>query len=189
MMRTNNHRPKRNPESGVTLIELVIAGVVLVFGMLSVMAVLATAVGNNGRSKVDSTATMLTQAVVEQISAVLQGGGPGSITDCQLVNGVPSTGSTWTINTTAGSPPTGSGAALAGDVIDFTQSNPPAGFHMDYVECNGNVQTTYDVRWNIQTMSSNGTFLVTVGARPKSNLPNRFSFALPVTMRTYVGGS
>ncbi|HEX7894153.1 MAG TPA: hypothetical protein VF447_08185, partial [Terriglobales bacterium] len=73
-------KTKLHPESGMTLIELAIAGVVLVFGMLSLMGVMITAVGNNGRSKIDSSATMLNQAVLEQISAKLAGGGPGSIT-------------------------------------------------------------------------------------------------------------
>lgn len=168
----------------MTLIELMIASVVLVFGMLSIMGLLMLAIGNNGRSKIDTTATMLTQGVVEQISAVLAGGGPGSITDCK------GAGTTWVIDTAAAPPPNGWGARLSGSVIDFTQSNPPVGSQMSYVECNGNVQTTYDVRWNIQNMSANGTYLVTVGARPLNGLAAaRFSFAIPVTMRTYVGSN
>lgn len=165
----------------MSMIELLIACAVLVFGLLSVMGVLMVATGNNGRSKIDSSATMLTQAVVEQISAVLEGGGPGSITDCA------GAGNTWVIDTTSGAPPNGWGATVKGGQIDFTQATPPAGAHMDYVECNGNVQTTYDVRWNVQTVGSNNTFLVTVGAKPKEKLPARFGFAIPVNMRVYVG--
>ena len=180
-MPANTNRGKRS-ESGMTVVELLIAGFVLIFGMLAVMSLLMLAVGNNGRSKVDSAATMLTQAVVEQVSAQLAGGGPGSITDC---NGA---GTVWTIDTTSGVPPTGWGANLSGNKIDFTQGNPPAGAFMNYVECNGNVQNTYDVRWNIQTMSANGTYLVTVGARPKGGVSSRFAFSIPVNMRVYVGG-
>ena len=165
----------------MTVIELLIAGFVLIFGMLAVMGLLMLAVGNNGRSKLDSTATMLNQAVVEQISAQLVGGGPGSITDCR------GAGTVWPIDTTSGVPPNGAGAPLNGSTIDFTQA-AIAGSSMNYVECNGNVQTTYDVRWNIQTLSANGTYLVTVGARPRGGLPTRFAFAIPVNMRVYVGG-
>lgn len=181
MLKRINRR--KHSESGMTVVELMIAGVVLVFGMLSIMGLLALAVGNNGRSKVDSTATMLTQAVVEQISAVLAGGGPGSITDCK------GAGQTWVIDTTSGAPPNGWGANIKGSGIDFTQATPPNGAFMNYVECNGNVQVTYDVRWNIQNIGTNNTYLVTVGARPKNGLPTRFSFAIPVNMRVYVGGN
>jgi Tfp pilus assembly protein PilV len=58
-MNRTMRRRKLHRESGMTLIELAIAGVVLTVGMLSIMGVLLMAVGNNGRSKIDSTATML----------------------------------------------------------------------------------------------------------------------------------
>ncbi|SRR6266567_1420 len=176
------HRKNRNPQSGMTLIELMIASVVLVFGMLSIMGLLMLAVGNNGRSKIDSTATMLTQGVLEQISAKLAGGGPGSITDNANCN---NTGTTWTIDDQPG------GAALSGGKIDFTQAQAAAGanYYMNYVECNNNLPVAYDVRWNIQSIGANGTYLATVGARPRALPPTRFAFALPVTMRAYVGGN
>lgn len=179
-------RTKLHPESGMTLIELAIAGVVLVFGMLSLMGVMITAVGNNGRSKIDSSATMLSQAVLEQISAKLAGGGPGSITDNANCNG---TGTTHQIADDIG------GANLNGSNINFTQaqgaiaaSSSGAPFYMSYVDCNNNVKMTYDVRWNIQTLDTN-TFVVTVGAKPLNTLPTRFSFSIPVNMRAYVGGN
>ncbi len=183
-MRMKMFRKKLQKESGMTLIELSIAGFVLVFGMLSLMGLLMTAIGNNGRSKIDSTATMLTQAVVEQISADLAGGGPGTVTDNANCNG---TGTTFTINTSSGAAPAGNGSTLSGSTIDFTQASPPTGFHMDYIECVNNLKTTYDVRWNVLNMSSNKTYLVTVGAKPKSTLPAKFGFAIPVNMRIFVG--
>ncbi|PYV61799.1 MAG: hypothetical protein DMG95_11355 [Acidobacteria bacterium] len=80
-MRSKLKCKNRKSESGMSLIELMIASVVLIFGMLSIMGLLMLAIGNNGRSKIDSGATMLTQVVLEQVSAKLAGGGPGSITD------------------------------------------------------------------------------------------------------------
>jgi len=164
----------------MTLIELMIAAVVLIFGMLSIMGLLMLAIGNNSRSKVDSGATMLSQAVLEQISAKLVGGGPGSITDN---NGCDGTGNTWTIAYGQG------GANLVAGKIDFVgqaQGAVPGNYYMNYVECNNNVKMTYDVRWNIQAVGTT-TYLVTVGARPFNTMPTRFSFSLPVTMRAYVG--
>ena len=167
----------------MTLIELMIASVVLIFGMLSIMGLLMLAMGNNGRSKIDSSATMLSQVVLEQVGAKLAGGGPGSITDNANCN---NTGTTWTINELPG------GATLVGGKIDFTQAQAGLianNYAMNYVQCNNNVKMDYDVRWNVQSVGANGTYLVTVGARPKNSLPVRFAFALPVTMRAYVGGN
>jgi type II secretory pathway pseudopilin PulG len=183
-MRRTLHRKNLNSESGMTLIELMIASVVLIFGMLSIMGLLMLAIGNNGRSKIDSNATMLTQVVLEQVSAKLAGGGPGSITDNSACGAGP--GTTHIINDQAG------GATLLGGKIDFTQAQGAlvaGNYAMDYIDCNNNITMTYDVRWNVQSVGANGTFLVTVGARPKSSLPVRFGFALPVTMRAYVGGN
>ena len=169
----------------MTLIELMIASVVLIFGMLSIMGLLMLAIGNNGRSKIDSSATMLSQAVLEQISSKLKltNVGLGSITDNSACGAGP--GTTWTIFNTPG------GANLVGGKIDFVnqaQAAVPAGYHMNYTDCNNNVRMTYDVRWNIQQfVGSTGTYLVTVGARPFGGMPTRFSFSLPVTMRAYVG--
>jgi len=172
--------PKRKPkrQAGFTLLELMIAALVLVFGLLAITALFATAIGNNGRSRVDSTATMLSQSVIEQITAVLARGGPAAVTDC----GQPPT--TWAVDTSVG------GATLSGSSIDFTQTSPPAGYHMNFVVCNGGgesgTQALYDVRWNVAQLSTN-SYLVTVAARPSGMTPGRFTFALPVTLRTFVG--
>ncbi len=181
----SNILPKRKlkRQAGFTLLELMLAALVLVFGLLAITALFATAIGNNGRSRVDSTATMLSQSVIEQITAVLARGGPPAITDC----GQPPTA--WAIDTSVG------GAALSGSSIDFTQTSPPAGYHMNFVVCNGGgeagTQALYDVRWNVAQISPGSepqpTYLVTVAARPQGMTPGRFTFALPVTLRTLVG--
>ena len=172
----------QNQQAGFTLLEVMITGVVLTVGLLAVAALFDIAVGNNGRSRVDSTATMLSSTVIEQITAVLARGGPASVTDC----GQPPT--TWTIETNVG------GAALSGSGIDFTQASPPSGYQMNFVVCNGGgvagTQAVYDVRWNIQQISTSppsSSYLVTVAARPQGTANNRFTFALPVTFRTFVG--
>ena len=75
-MRSKLKCKNRKSESGMSLIELMIASVVLIFGMLSIMGLLMLAMGNNGRSKIDSGATMLSQVVLEQVSAKLAGSFP-----------------------------------------------------------------------------------------------------------------
>jgi len=178
----------RKPQAGFTLVELMIAAMVLTFGLLALAALFSIAIGNNGRSRVDSTATMLSQSVLEQISATLASGGPSSVTDC--------IGNLWPVcnpDAPAGlnCPTSTNGAALlsSGTGIDFSQTNPPSGYQMNYVVCNGGgelgTQAVYDVRWNI-TQQAN-SYLVMVAARPTGMVRGRFTFALPVTLRTYVG--
>src|SRR5579863_9599368 len=53
----------QNRQAGFTLLEVMITGVVLTVGLLAVAVLFGTAVGNNGRSRVDSTATMLSSSV------------------------------------------------------------------------------------------------------------------------------
>jgi len=184
-MRKRFRRNKLGSESGVTLIELAIAGFVLVFGMLSLLSLVITAIGNNGRSKVDSSCTMLAQAVLEQVSAKIAGGGPGTLTDNANCNG---TGTTFTIEKDPGGAPLISAGNIGAGNIDFTQAQV-ANYSMNYVECNNNVQRTYDVRWNVGDLSGK-TYSIVVGARPAGgNGPVQFSFALPVNMRAFVGGN
>lgn len=169
---------KRKRQAGFTILEAMIAGFILTFGLLAITALFATAIGNNGRSRVDTTATMLSESVIEQVTAVLARGGPSAMTDCAP------TPTTWFIDTDVG------GAALSGSSIDFTQTSPPSGYYMNFVVCHGggqaNTQASYDVRWNVAQISTN-TYLVTVAARPRGMAAGRFTFSLPVTFRTYVG--
>lgn len=174
MRRAKRRLSHLNPQAGMTIVELLIAAVVMVVGLLAIMGVFALAIGNNGRSKVDTSATMLSQAVIEQISAVLARGGPSMVKDCN--------GTTWNIDTNVG------GSKLNGSSIDFTESAPPANYHMNFVVCGDDAtgpKAEYDVRWHISIVSN--SYLVTVAAKPKNMGPARFAFSLPVTMRSYVG--
>src|SRR5579872_7413558 len=92
------HQTRRQKqEAGFSLLELMITGFVLTIGLLAVATLFTTAVGNNGRSRVDSTATMLAESVIEQVTAALARGGPLSVTDC--------TPTTWTISDDVGGAP------------------------------------------------------------------------------------
>jgi hypothetical protein len=77
--------------------------------------------------------------------------------------------------------------------IDFSQAQgstgAPAGYYMSYVACGTDGRnSTYDVRWNIQT-PSNYVKLVTVSAQMKGSGSNQVLFSLPVTIRSMVGGN
>jgi len=65
----------------------------------------------------------------------------------------------------------------------------PAGYYMSYTSCGtSGRQSTYDVRWNVQTPSGY-VKLVTVSARLKGAGTNAILFSLPVTIRSMVGGN
>src|ERR1700747_3119230 len=63
------HNPHHGKQRGMTLIELMIAMVVLLVGVVGSMALIAYAIGGNGRSKQQSNATVIAQMLTEKISS------------------------------------------------------------------------------------------------------------------------
>ena len=182
----------KRAEDGFSLIELIIAITVLAIGMAGLGILFSTAIMNNSRSKGDTSGTMLAQTVLEKIAAQpANTAATFTLTDCN-----PSGATNWTVATTGTASP-GSGANIdtSTNGIDFTQaySGVPANYKMQFVACGGGGrQTSYEVRWNIQTISAN-TRLITVAARPLAaasaagNGNQALLFALPITLRT-IGG-
>lgn len=186
--------PGRKTQAGMTLIELMIALLILAVGLGALTNVLMISMATDNRNSKDTSATLLAQMVIEQISAQHPNSNASiSVTDC--------TGNTWTIATTGGASPSGAGANLVTSSssvgyggIDQTQavSAITAGYAMQYVDCGGagntGVPTTYDVRWNVMTVNTNYTRLVTASARPlNSTHLGGTSFALPINLRLVAG--
>jgi len=170
----------------MSLIELMIAMVVLAIGLGGITILLTGSIASNNKNNHDTTATLLAQMVLEQISAQhVYSVTPITITDCA--------GTAHTIETDPGAVGTGSGANLKADgTIDFTQAygGITAGYAMRYVDCStaGGIQTTYEVRWNVMSVSTNTTSrMITAAARPASSNVSQFGgvfFALPVNLRS-----
>jgi len=195
---TSNYAPRergrfdQSAERGISLVELVIAITVLAIGMAGLAVLFTTAIMNNSRSKGDTSGTMLTQTVLEQIAAQPANLAANlTLTDCDTAGAT-----VWPI-ATAGAASPGAGATINVNTgaIDFTQAYAAvtAGYKMQYVACGNNGrQMTYEVRWNIQTITAN-TRLITVSARPlaaasaASNQNQALLFAPPITLRT-IGG-
>ena len=94
LMRRKNQRASRN-QRGMTLIELMIAMVVLLVGIVGSMALIAYAIGGNGRSRQQSNATVIAQMLSEKISSQKASLSTDlSVTDC--------TGTSTTVYTAAG---------------------------------------------------------------------------------------
>jgi Tfp pilus assembly protein PilV len=180
----NALQKSKKRERGMSLIELMIAMVVLMVGVLAVMSLIAVAIGSNARNRRDSTGTMLAEMVLDQISAIPVGASPStvSISDCAT--------NSYTIES-AGSP-SGAGANLSGSNIDFTQgaATITANYSMMYTVCgpSNDTRAVYDVRWNVQTITANSNF-VTVAARLRNSGTDPRLFAIPVTLRTVVGNA
>jgi len=173
----------RNPEAGFTLVEMVIAATILLFGLTAGMALIITAMANDSRSKNDTSATILSQMTIETIAAVPA----NATTSMTILDCNPTTSSaSHSISTTGSSG--GAGAPLTAGVIDFSQATV-SGYSMIYYGCQastGDRQATYDVRWNIKTISTN-TKLVTVAAKPIVASTHANYIAVPVTLKMIVG--
>ena len=185
-------RARGRSERGFSLIEMMIAMLVMAVGFGAITTLLATIIALNGRNNRDTTATLLAQKVIEQIASVnpASGNPAVNITDCQ--------GNSWSVSTTDAAGPSGAGANLVTSssnafygAIDQTQdpSTIPSGYAMQYVDCTAanSIPTTYDVRWNIMTLRSGSTRLITASARPITSTASQLGgklFAIPVNLRS-----
>ena len=180
---------RKQRQAGMTLIELMLAIAILAVGLVGVLALILTAISGNNRNKMDSSATLLGQMVMEKIAAQPALAGAGfDIEDCK-----PVTPNTWHIATaSAAAPGAGAGRVAATGDIDWTATyaSVTADYKMKYVTCGANdQQATYEVRWNIQTVNGFSK-MITVGARPlgaqSSGGASIRMFAPPVLLRTIV---
>jgi prepilin-type N-terminal cleavage/methylation domain-containing protein len=183
---------RKPKQSGFTMIELMFAIFVLAVGLSAGLVLVMGSIGTNNRNKLDTTATMLSQNVMEQFLAVSSNTVLNiPMSDCQ--------GNNFTINTQGAAAP-GAGATLtAAGTIDFSAASPGAGYSMLYVVCRATGDpVTYDVRWNVTNLRTGGTGgteiytkQITVAARPLGAAGNASTmlryFALPVTMRGVAG--
>jgi type II secretory pathway pseudopilin PulG len=172
-------------QAGISLIETLIAMVVLAMSSLGVIGLVWTSILMNNRNKVDSTQTMLAQSIIEQVNSTIIGSENSAITDCA--------GTTWAISTS----PDPGGSAVSSGNIDFTETDPPDGYHMDYVinapcSSTGALQAIYDVRWHVDIVGHSegtptNTYLVTVGAKRKGAQTEGLIDSNPVSLRVMVG--
>ena len=178
----DRRRSLRSGQSGISVIEVLVATLVLMICSLGIVGMISASIVTNNRNKLDSTGTMLTQAVIERVKSTIIGSGTSSLVDC--------TGTTWTIDTSPG------GAALSSAKIDFTETTPPTDYHMNYVvrspcSTTGTEITTYDVRWHVEIVGApatpTNTFLITVGARMQGHSEGNMFYSLPVNFRVMAG--
>jgi Tfp pilus assembly protein PilV len=190
-MRIDKPFRHKQSERGSMLIELLISMTILVVGLGGLMVLLVSTMYTDGRSRNDTTSTMVAEHVLEQISAQPANG----VLALQLVD---CANTTWNINTTGSVQGSGSGGSYGGDgasltstgTIDWTQSysTVPGNYAMQYVSCgSGGKQMTYDVRWDVVTIT-NYSRMVVVSARPMpSTTTGGLRYVVPTQLRTIAG--
>jgi len=185
-------------QSGVGLLEMMIALTVLTVGMLGSMVMIVTGMQSNTRNKTDTTATVLDQEILETFATLKNYPLNGNVTiyDCAL-NGANAHTAAYIQGTAAAG---GAGAPLTatGD-IDWTQPTPTlatsatAGYAMMYQTCSGDI---YEVRWNVKdanpvALSLSRLSILTVSSREKLANGSHVAmlFAQPTTLRTMIENS
>jgi type IV pilus modification protein PilV len=159
-------------QSGMTLIELMIAMVVFAVGIIALAGLISTSVASNSRSKMDTTSAFLAQMVMDEVGTLsANSSSTRDLTDCAAHD--------WPVAVAPG------GAALSSSRIDFSSATV-TNYNMQWVVCTGSVQSTYDVRWNVQQLTP-ATSLVTVGVRKKGASNDRRYFGLPINVRRIFG--
>jgi Tfp pilus assembly protein PilV len=171
-------------QAGFTLLELLLAGVVMLVGLSGGLLLVLMAISSNRRNNLDSSGTVLAQMTMEMIASVPSNSNSSvSVVDCN-----PTTSSATHALSTLGSS-SGSGAPLtSGGAIDFSQAQV-TGYSMLYYSCQastGDRQILFDIRWNIKTLTTN-TKLVIVAAQRTGANNNAVLFAVPVSLKTIVG--
>jgi prepilin-type N-terminal cleavage/methylation domain-containing protein len=167
----------RQRQAGFTLIELMVAVVVLVVGVVAVAQIVPAAIFLNARNRADSSSLILAQRELGQF--VGQSLSVSSFTDslgnsCNL-------GSSTNFNTVVGSPV----LTLAGRAaLDFSGSQV-AGYSFNYQDPEDTSGTFYDVRWAVISTGVAGNvtsrrFLIGVRKQGGDNP------LLPVTIETTV---
>jgi len=158
----------------MTMLELMIAVGVFLVGITGTLVLVILAIGSNGRNRQQSNSTAIVQMVAEKISSIPASTSPNlTITDCANNANV--------VSTAAGGP-----SLLSSGDINYG-ATAPAGYSMIYTTCGSSGrQMTYDVRWNIQTISSY-VKLVTVSGRMTNAGTDLKFFSPVVTIRTQAG--
>ena len=135
-------------QSGFTLIELMMATVVLMIGIVAVAQLVPLAVSRDAANRQDSTALVIAQRELNQMAA--QPLSFSSFTDD--LNNLCSLGD-------PASPGQLVGSAVKVDsnrpLIDFAAA-PQAGYSFNYVDPNDPFNLTYDVRWAVVTVVNPG---------------------------------
>jgi prepilin-type N-terminal cleavage/methylation domain-containing protein len=141
MSKRNAHKTKRLAQRGFTLIELMIAIVVLVVGVVAVAQLVPAAIFLNSRNRSDSSSLVYAQREMDQFANQPL---TGPITFVDQQGNTCNLGGNTVFNTRVGSPVTTVGGHVA---IDFS-GGQVAGYSYTYTDPT-DATLAYDVRWAV----------------------------------------
>src|SRR5262245_32456113 len=76
----------KNAQAGITIIETMMAALILVVGSLAMMGLIVRSIATNNRNRLDSTQMMLATSIAEQIDSTIIGSGSSTLIDCSNVS-------------------------------------------------------------------------------------------------------
>ncbi len=186
-----NTKRQRRSQRGFSVVELLIAMVILTVGLLGGMIIIVVASANNAKARMDTSAVALAQSTMDRILVISQSAGDltTQVTDC--------TGTSHSMNTAPGGAPlTNLPGSMGSNAIDFSAA-PVAGYQMLYTLCatgasgSTGAPQTYDVRWRVDNVSSlnpaSNNQVISVAAKNVGTNGNGLQqaqfFTFPVTLR------
>ena len=144
---------KRNRQSGFTLVEVFMAIVILLIGIVAVAQLVPASINSNSTNRNDSSALVFAQRELEQFldQPLNMTISPPSFIDalgnsCNLGNPAEP-------NVVVGSPYVVNYDQI---LIDFSAPAPPLGYGFTYQDPNDPAGISYDVRWAVITVTNNG---------------------------------
>jgi len=173
-------KSRKSKASGFSLIEVMVAMVLLLTGVVAIAELVPAAASTNNGNRSDSAALVLAQRELNQmLSQAL-----ASTTFVDALGNVCNLGTSATPNAVVGSPVLLINNAPA---IDFSAGRV-AGYNFTYADPNDPTGTSYDVRWAVITGAGGGTIgfkRYILGARQVGG--NNNAFIRPVTLDAMVG--
>lgn len=197
-------QPSAHRQSGMSLMELMVALLLLALGMAATLPLFTMALLGNNRSKIDTQAVLISQVVLEETADAAKTNGTGAtagsvtVMDCRGNQIVDAGGAPVTIYAYGCTNAAGCGCPLKSGTsdIDWTASQSScAGSYAYYSSCGDTPESraVYEVRWNIKPVNGlSDSEIVSVSSRLKgseagSNNFRLTEFTIPVTLHTLYG--
>jgi prepilin-type N-terminal cleavage/methylation domain-containing protein len=147
MLNRSRSNSRRKRQRGFTFIELAIAVVILLFGIVAVVQLVPAALTSNNANRQDTMSTVIGQRLLEQM--MLQ-----QLSSTSFTN---SDGTTINLGSvTSGGTLVGSPLISGTSNINFGASQV-TGYNLSYTDPNDSQSATYDVRWAVITSVVSGS--------------------------------